>query len=89
MQTTQNLKKPENSGLEATGTGFGNQRAVQFKITHKDLILMAGVLVAMIIAITTWMLYNPSQSESLQLLPKPKFSSGVPAKIGKVLLHKF
>jgi hypothetical protein len=89
MKPTQNLKKSEKPSLEANGTGFGNQRAVQFKITHKDLILVAGILVAMIIAITTWMLDNPSQSESQQLLFQPKFSTGVLSKIGKVIIDRF
>lgn len=73
----------------ANGTGFGNQRVVQFKITHKDLILVAGILVALIIAITTWMLDQQSQTESQQLLPKPKFSTGILTKIGKVIIDRF
>ena len=89
MKPTQNLKKSEKLSLAANGTGFGNQQAVQFKITHKDLILLAGILVAMIIAITTWMLDNSSQSESQQLLPKPKFLTGVISKIGKVIIDRF
>lgn len=89
MKLTQNLKKSEKSSLAANGTGFGNQQVVQFKITHKDLILEAGILVAMIIAITIWVLDNPFQSELLPLLPKPNLSTELLTKIGRVIIDRF
>jgi len=91
MNTTrnQNLKKTANSALSACGTGFGNQQSVQFKITHKDLILVAGILVALIIALTTWMWGEESQTESRLLFPTPKVSKTVLHKIGNTIINKF
>ncbi len=36
------------------GTRFGKGEPVRMKLTHKDLILVAGIVVAIIIALTTW-----------------------------------
>ncbi|MBX2916576.1 MAG: hypothetical protein KF856_15005 [Cyclobacteriaceae bacterium] len=88
-RANQNLKKAANSALPASGIAFGNQQSVQFKITHKDLILVAGILVALIVAITTWMWGFNSQTESRQLFPTPDFSKAVLHKIGNTIIHKF
>jgi hypothetical protein len=86
---SQNLKKTKNLSPNTSGIEFGNQQAMPFKITHKDLILMAGIMVALVIAITTWMMDGQSQAESKRLFPAPKVTPGVLHKIGKTILKKF
>lgn len=84
-----NLKKTSNSALLANGIDFGNRQSVQFKITHKDLILVAGILVALIIALTTWMWGVKSQTETGQLFPTPAVSKTLLHKIGNTIINKF
>lgn len=85
----QNPKKTINSAIPANGIGFGNRQFVQFKITHKDLILVAGILVAIIIVFTTWMWGVKSQTETRQLFPTPAVSKTLLHKIGNTIISKF
>jgi hypothetical protein len=85
---SQNLKKIKNLSPNASGIEFGNQQTMSFKITHKDLILMAGILVALVIAITTWMMDGQSQTESKRLFPTLNVKSAVINKISKTILQK-
>jgi isoprenylcysteine carboxyl methyltransferase (ICMT) family protein YpbQ len=89
MNRYQNPKKNLKTAPNGGGIEFGNRETVQFKITHKDLVLVAGILVALIIALTTWMRNPQSQSESQRLFPTPKVSEMVLQKIGKTIVSKF
>lgn len=90
MKSTQNLKKIRNLSHRNHGIDFGNRKAVQFKITHKDVILVAGILVALIIvAITTWMMDNQSEAESKRLFPIPKVNPAVFHTISNTIQNKF
>jgi len=53
MSTRQNLQKPKNSPHTGTGTAFGKTNTVRLKLTDRDLVLIAGIVVAAIIALTT------------------------------------
>jgi uncharacterized membrane protein YvbJ len=88
-KSNRNPKKSTNSTLQASGTNFGNPQAVNYKITHKDLILVAGIVVALIIAFTTWMWDKQSQTESRQVFPTPKLSKTVLHKISNTIISKF
>lgn len=88
-ESDQTPAKSTNSALLARGTGFGSQQVVQFKITHKDLLLVAGILVALIIVFTTWLWRVQSQAESMQLFPTPKVSQTVLRIINQAIISKF
>jgi len=53
MSTRQTLQKMKNSPHTGTGTPFGKTDTVRLKLTDRDLILIAGIVVAAIIALTT------------------------------------
>lgn len=89
MKPTQNLKKSEKPSLAANGIGFGNHQAVQLKLTHKDLILVAGIIVALIIVFTTWIWGVKPQTETRQLFPTPSVSKAILHKIGNTIISKF
>ncbi|HNT51000.1 MAG TPA: hypothetical protein PLM56_01510 [Cyclobacteriaceae bacterium] len=90
MESTENLKKNRNLSHPADGIDFGTRKFMSFKITHKDIILVAGILVAIIIALTTWMMDNQSQAESGRFFPIPKVKHTVLYPIiSKTILSKF
>lgn len=76
------MKNSDNSNKIASGTDFGTPHAVQFKITHRDLLLLAGIVVAMIIAIATWIVDVSARAETPKFLPQSKIS--IPATINKI-----
>jgi len=53
MRTRLNHQNDMNSQDSSAGTRFGKTDAVRLKLTHKDFILLAGIVVAVIIAIAT------------------------------------
>ncbi len=76
------MKNRNNSNKIASGTDFGTSHAVQLKITNRDLLLLAGIVVAMIIAISTWIADVSARAETPKLLPQSKIS--IPAAINKI-----
>lgn len=69
------------------GTRFGKRGIVRIKLSDKDLVLIAGIVVAVIIALTTFLLDSGlHQQENIQQA-KPKINLPSPAvlinKIGK------
>ncbi|MBX2896115.1 MAG: hypothetical protein KF763_11770 [Cyclobacteriaceae bacterium] len=89
MRRTKNHKNSEKISFKADGIDFGKQRSVQFKISHKDLILVAGILVALLILFTTWMWDVQSQAESLRVWPDLNVTQTVFHKIGNVISSRF
>ncbi|MBN8575511.1 MAG: hypothetical protein J0L66_01140 [Cytophagales bacterium] len=88
----QQPKKPQNAlktSHTASGIRFENRWAVHFKITNKDILLVAGILVAILITITTFLLETPTQTESTLHQPVPGLSWGVFQTLGKTLISKF
>jgi hypothetical protein len=69
------------------GIFFGDDHHVKLKTSHRDLLLILGILVAAIISITTW-LYDPEPQAS-QIAPplSPKVNSSQLVKnLGKAVL---
>ena len=59
-----------NSKDSFVGTRFGKTDAVRLKLTHKDFLLLAGIVVAVIIALTTLIVEsNLTQGEVNLKLP--------------------
>ncbi len=80
-------RKSLNSLQFGRGTHFGKRGIVRIKLSDKDLVLIAGIVVAVIIALTTFLLdAGLPQKESMQQA-KPKINLPSPAvlinKIGK------
>jgi hypothetical protein len=59
------------------------------RVSHKDLLLLLGILVAAIIALTT-VVYRDSPSEATRVLPSPKKTSSItkPVTIVKQFIEK-
>jgi hypothetical protein len=67
------------------GTGFGNGFVVKIKLTHRDLVILAGIVVALIIALTTvFMEFELSKTEVTNSIPSLIKSTPAP----KVLVKK-
>jgi hypothetical protein len=86
MGQAKNHKNSEKISFKADGIDFGNPRPVQFKISHKDLILVAGILVALLVLFTTWMWDVQSQAESWRVWPDLNVTQTMLHKIGNVIL---
>jgi hypothetical protein len=65
-----NRKNSMNLKDYRVGTCFGKMESVRIKLTHKDLIIVAGIVVAVIIALTTLILDSGlTQAEVKSNLP--------------------
>jgi len=69
------------------GIFFGDDHHVKLKTSHRDLLLLLGILVAVIISITTW-LHDPEPQASQTAPPlSPKVNtSQVAKKLGQAVL---
>lgn len=68
-----NAKKFKNQarkGLFRTGTALAGRGTVSRKITYKELTLLAGVIVALIIVFTVWLHRKPEGRPEAVTLPK-------------------
>lgn len=90
------MKKPSkhvNSAKLGIGTYFGNEECMRVKLSDRDLILIAGIVVAVIILITTLAIDSTlPQAESNAELPSLiKYSKPLTAirKFGNVILATF
>jgi hypothetical protein len=84
MQYTKNPQKTRISGHQDHGICFGKGHTVQIKITHKDLLLVAGIVVALIIAFTT--IYK--ETASIQNEAKQDFPALIKTPTPLVLINK-
>jgi hypothetical protein len=77
QNASQNIRNYANSAFFITGTTLAKPPAVKKHITYKDVTLILGILVAMIIAFTLWIRTpgisetSPAGSSSLPAVPKP------------------
>jgi len=63
-----------------TGSNFGNLfKAMKLKLSHKDLILLIGIAVAVVIAFTTWVYRDMRSNASLTKPQEKKTSLEIPA----------
>jgi CDP-diglyceride synthetase len=70
MKTSTNLQNDMNLQDSFVGTRFGKTGIVRLKLTHKDFLLLAGIVVAVIIALTTMIVEsNLTQGEVHLQLP--------------------
>jgi len=88
MRTRINLQNDMNSHDSSTGTGFGKTGTVRLKLTHKDFLLLAGIVVAVIIALTTLIMeFNLTQGEVNLKLPSVINSAPSPTVIIQKIGH--
>jgi hypothetical protein len=83
FRTEQNIKqinrKDEKSGISRIGTTLARKDVMRHHLTHKDLTMILGILVALVIAFTLWV-RTPQSSEafspsSTPSLPQPPTAS--------------
>lgn len=90
MRTSINPQNDMNSPDSSIGTGFGKIETVRLKLTHKDFILLAGIVVAVIIALTTLIMEsNLTQGEVNLKLPSLINSAPSPTVIIQKLGQSF
>jgi hypothetical protein len=69
------------------GIFFGDDHSVKMKASHRDLLLLLGILVAVIISITTWLHDPEPQASQMAPPPSPKVNtSQVVKKLGQAVL---
>jgi hypothetical protein len=59
----QNLKIRQKNAVLTNGTALAKARTMKFRITHKELSIIAGIIVAMIVAVT-FLGKNPTDNSS-------------------------
>lgn len=69
----------------ALGICFGDGQSVKLTASHRDLLLILGIVVAIIISITTWL--HDTNQKSSQITPplSPKVNSTPVKKIGQAV----
>jgi hypothetical protein len=68
------------------GIQFGNGIGVKLTTSHRDLLLILGIVVAIIISVTTWLRDSDSKSSRITPPPSPKAnSSQVIKKLGQAV----
>lgn len=93
MITRKNRQKTKNSQHSGTGTAFGKTDTVRLKLTDRDLVLIAGIVVAAIIALTTFIMDTQlPQGDAKSNLPSLMKSTPSPTvlinKIGQHFLQR-
>lgn len=83
MKSVKIIRKQRISNNSAHGTDFETQHPVQLKITNRDLLLLAGIVVAIVIAIASWIADVSAHAETPRLFPSTS-KILVPADIHKI-----
>lgn len=86
-----NLKNRAKLAISNCGTAFETRTLVLRKFTHKDLLLIAGIVVALLVALSTVVWESQESIEhSGMVQPRVKtLSASVIQKIGQSLIRKF
>lgn len=87
----ENLKIRAKLAISNCGTAFETRTTVLRKFTHKDLLLIAGIAVALLIAFSTlvWESQEPTEHSGM-VHPRVKtLSISAIQKIGQSLIRKF
>ena len=71
--------------VRTPGICFGDGQSVKMTTSHKDLLLILGIVVAIIISITTWL--HDANPKSSQITPplSPKINSSPVKRIGQTV----